>query len=80
MWHAAQYEAVFRAMDGQDWFLGAFWWNWDADPGAFELDDCLTPQFKPAEDVLRRYYRANAPKPSPPSFPALCIGDSKCTC
>ena len=55
--------------------------NWDTDPGSFKGDDdCLTPQFKPAEDVLRRYYRTTAPKPSPPSFPALCIGDGKCTC
>merc|ERR1712224_1110097 len=63
--HALKYEAVFEAFRGKDWFLGAFWWNWNTDPGAFNTDDCLTPQFKLAEDVLRKYYRATQPKPSP---------------
>ena len=59
--------------------LQAFWWNWNTDPGAFTADDCLTPQFKPAEDVLRKYYRASLPKPTPVGT-ALCIGEGRCTC
>lgn len=77
--HAVQYTAVFEAFRDVPWFAGSFWWNWDTDPGAFVLDDCLTPQLKPAEDVLRRYYRATAPKPEPVGE-AVCIGDGKCTC
>ena len=60
--------------------MGAFWWNWDTDPGSFENDDCLTPQFKEAEDVLRKYYRATQSKPAPPASKAQCIGVGKCTC
>ena len=37
------------------WRSGAGW-NWNTDPGHFTGDDCLTPQLKPAEDVLRKYY------------------------
>ena len=79
-WHAMHYAAVFEAFRDVPWFLGAFWWNWDTDPGSFEKDDCLTPQFKEAEDVLRSYYRTTIPKPPPPGFKAKCIGDGKCTC
>ena len=81
--HAVHYAALFEAMRGeQDWFLGAFWWNWNTDDALSRggLDDCLTPQWKPAEDVLRRYYRATAPKPQPPDRPPLCVGPGLCTC
>ncbi|KAH3757695.1 glycoside hydrolase family 5 protein [Pelomyxa schiedti] len=77
---ATYYEAVFVATQGRDWFKGVFWWNWDTD-AALPLDDsCLTPQFKPVEDVLRNYYNATQPKPSPPSYTGLCVGPGKCTC
>lgn len=78
--HAAQYQAVFEAFREESYFLGCFWWNWDTDPGTFSDDDCLTPQAKPAEDVLRKYYRATEPKGKPSERPALCVGDGKCTC
>ena len=79
-WHARQYAAVFHALQGHsDWFLGSFWWNWDTDPGAFDRDDCLTPQGKPAEEVLRRFYRAPGPMPA---FVGVgqCVGRGRCTC
>jgi len=78
-WHALQYASVFRAVEGREWFLGAFWWNWDSDPGAFDGDDCLTPQGKPAEQVLRRFYRSGEPVP-PFVGRAQCIGVGRCTC
>lgn len=77
--HAMQYTAVFEAFRGVRWFAGCFWWNWNTDPGAFDGDDCLTPQQKPAEDVLRTYYRARSPKPLPVGV-AVCAGAGKCTC
>ena len=43
-------------------------------------DDCLTPQWKPAEGVLRRYFRATEPKPAMPSTKATCMGYTRCTC
>ena len=57
----------------------AFWWNWDADDGSFVADDCLTPQRKPAENVLRQYWRATLPIP-PATAVARCIGVGTCTC
>ena len=81
--HAQHYQALFEAFRNEsDWFLGAFWWNWNTDPGRFagHSDDCLTPQWKPAEAVLRRFYRATAPQPAPPGAPALCMGAGACTC
>ena len=78
-WHATKYEAVFEAFRGESYFLGSFWWNWDTDPGTSLLDDCLTPQGKPAEDVLRKYYRATEPKPTTLRQP-ICIGQGRCTC
>ena len=81
--HAMHYEALFEALRGEEaWFNGAFWWTWKTDDSdGFALkDDCLTPQFKPAEAVLRKYYRATPPQPTPYPGPGLCIGDGKCTC
>jgi len=78
---ALDYESTFLAFRGhEDWFLGGFWWNWNTDPGSFNSDDdCLTPQQKPSEDVLRKYYRATKGKPSPLGV-AQCMGYGKCTC
>ncbi len=80
--HAMHYQAVFEAFsNATQWFKGVFWWNWNTDPGSFESDDCLTPQFKPAEDVLRIYWNSTFPKPNATGLPhAKCIGKSKCTC
>ena len=78
---ARHYEAVFEAFRGEDWFLGAFWWNWNADDGSYAgADDFLSPQWKPAEDVLRKYYRATEPKPMPSAARSQCAGDGKGTC
>lgn len=78
---AAHYSAVFEAMRGEEsWFDGAFWWNWNTDDGANDGDDFLSPQWKPAEDVLRAYYRAVQPKPPAPAQGAVCMGAGKGTC
>eukprot|EP01027_Heterolobosea_sp_BB2_P015665 GEZU01022415.1.p1 GENE.GEZU01022415.1~~GEZU01022415.1.p1 ORF type:complete len:309 (+),score=64.90 GEZU01022415.1:135-929(+) len=69
------YEAAIRALGvHQDWFHGMFWWNWPTDAAAGGEDDvCMTPQFKPAEWVLRKYYRATQPIPQRPSYPPVCL-------
>lgn len=79
---AIHYEALFEAVRGEeDWFMGAFWWNWNTDDGDTGLyDDFLSPQWKPAEDVLRKYYRATAKKPTRPTWPAMCMGKGNGIC
>lgn len=82
--HAMHYQAILAAMSPtqkkNQWFMGAFWWNWNTDDGYTANDDCLTAQWKPAEDVLRYYYQATKPKPSPLSASRGCTGYRQCTC
>ena len=70
---ALQYEAAFVAMSQYEWWLGAFWWNWNTDAafGGFN-NSCCEPKYKPAEDVIRTWYRATEPPPAPPNYPAQC--------
>ncbi|MGH9464654.1 MAG: glycoside hydrolase family 113 [Thermoanaerobaculia bacterium] len=54
------YEAFFAAVWPQPWLAGAFFWKWYPRAKAhFEVPWAtdFTPQGKPAEEVLRRYYR-----------------------
>jgi hypothetical protein len=78
---ADHYEALFLAAAGHEsWFRGAFWWNWDSDPAVAAGDGCLTPAWKPAEAVLRRYYRATSPPPAPATaWLPSCVGPGRCT-
>jgi hypothetical protein len=56
------YEAAFRALWGQPWLEGIYWWKWFIDPDAGGPNDSgFTPQGKEAERVLARWYGANAP-------------------
>jgi hypothetical protein len=51
------YEAAFSTFWRQPWFAGFYWWKWR--PGARSdpaYDRDFTPQGKPAESVIRRYY------------------------
>ena len=59
------YEALFRTFWTRPWFGGLFLWKWApryGDAGGPE-DREFTPQHKPAEEVLRRWFSAadNAP-------------------
>ena len=81
---AAHYESLFLATKGrrESWFKGAFWWNWPSDYAFGPGDICLTPAWKPAEQVLRKYYRATQPQPRRPSaqeYPPMCVGVGACT-
>jgi hypothetical protein len=77
---ATHYEAVFEATLSRSWFLGTFWWNWETDAAYAPGDDCFTPQWKPAVDVLRKYYGATQPPPEKPAhLVAQCYGLGKCT-
>ena len=51
------YEALLNQCRQRDWWLGAFWWNWETDPNAGGLaDPYWTPQNKPVEVILQDYY------------------------
>jgi len=56
------YEALFSEVwEEHDWLEGVYWWNWEVDPDPlWEADNWFTPQGKPAEDVIEKYY---APHP-----------------
>jgi len=55
------YEALLNQCKQRDWWLGAFWWNWETDPNGGGLTDPYwTPQNKPAENVLQSHYRTVA--------------------
>ena len=52
------YEIAFAAIEDEtDWIHGMYWWKWptNLDRGGLEHRG-FTPNGKPAEDVLRRWY------------------------
>ena len=52
------YEALFQTFWNRAWFAGAYFWKWHADDdvagGRYDLD--FTPQNKPAEQVMAKWY------------------------
>jgi hypothetical protein len=55
------YEAVARVFYGEPWFGGIFWWKWQAGGprrGRRSEASTFSPQGLPAEEVLRRTFRA----------------------
>ena len=52
-------QAIFEEFWGEDWFAGGFVWKWflNHDRAGGEQDNRFTPQNKPAEDVIRMFYR-----------------------
>lgn len=56
---AAAYEALLATLSGHRWWAGVHWWMWDDWPGSGETPKRLayTPHGKPAERVVRRWWR-----------------------
>ncbi|QXJ23780.1 hypothetical protein AGRA3207_004982 [Actinomadura graeca] len=56
---AAAYEALLASCGGLGWWAGVHWWMWDDWPDAAETPRSLSysPHGKPAERVLRRWWR-----------------------
>ncbi|MFH8369683.1 glycoside hydrolase family 113 [Streptomyces sp. NPDC018031] len=56
---SAAYQALLTAFDGEPWWAGVCWWMWDDWPDSGETPARLayTPHGKPAEKVLRRWWR-----------------------
>ncbi len=71
---ARRYEAVMTAFRPFQWHTGFFWWAWSTDPGSGgQQDRCITPAYKPAENVLRSFYGGSTqPVPSSPPVPPTC--------
>ena len=52
------YRAALETLWRQPWLAGIYWWNWDTDPAQGGPDDAgFTPHDKPAEELLKIYYR-----------------------
>eukprot|EP01084_Bolivina_argentea_P047096 86761_1 len=67
------YESVLIAFTNYSFFEGIFFWNWNTDNAFGGLNNsCITPAYKPAEDLLREWYYATEPKPFPPNYKAQC--------
>ena len=53
--------ALFDEFWGESWFAGGFLWKWfiHHDRAGGQEDNRFTPQNKPAEEVIKTYYRVN---------------------
>jgi hypothetical protein len=59
------YRAALETLWGKPWLRGIYWWYWSTDPdqgGPEDMD--FTPHNKPAERVLRSYYRPSVYLPA----------------
>ncbi|MFD8381459.1 hypothetical protein ACFV2X_23485 [Streptomyces sp. NPDC059679] len=56
---SAAYQALLTAFDDEPWWAGVCWWMWDDWPDSGETERRLayTPHGKPAEQVLRQWWR-----------------------
>jgi glycosyl hydrolase family 113 len=50
------YEAALRVWSRVPWFEGIYWWDWSAGGTRTAESDSFTPQGRPAETTLRRWY------------------------
>lgn len=51
------YQAVIKTFSEKPWLEGIYWWNWEPDPyRGGSSDNGYTPQGKPAEKILKRWY------------------------
>ena len=61
---ANAYDATMQAWGTVDWLTGIFWSPWYSNPGAGgPLDNGESPQNKPAEQVLHRWYAGGGTGP-----------------
>lgn len=60
---AACYEAFFQVFWEKPWFAGAYFWKWfpDHESEGGREDADFTPQRKPAQDVMARWYGSDLP-------------------
>jgi len=55
---ARAYSAALTVVAHRGWIRGLYWWQWEPDPAAGgEKDTGFSPHGKPAEKILRTWYR-----------------------
>lgn len=54
-------KALFKTFWEEDWFAGGFVWKWfhNYEQSGGTKDNMFTPQNKPAEEIIRQYYKNN---------------------
>ena len=73
---AYYYEYFFKFLAKQEFIVGFYWWSWNTDPNFGGLNDqCISPQHKPAEQLLRKIYMGDKK-----SFSLKPTGVPKCKC
>lgn len=52
------YEAFYQSFAGKKWFAGGYVWKWYVEEGRHHMKDIdFTPQNKPAEKLIKNWYR-----------------------
>lgn len=72
---ATLYNATYMVWNTESisWFKGLFWWNWVSDNAYGGINTgCMTPSYKPSENVIREWYQATKQPPPPPNYSAVC--------
>ena len=70
---AVLYNSTYIVWSQLNWFKGLFWWNWITDNAFGGMNNsCMTPQYKPCENIIRMYYDAIDEPPPPPNYPPVC--------
>ena len=61
------YEALFQELWHQDWFAGVYIWQWDTRSSKASATKNLdfSPRFKPAENVMAKWFGKTVQKPIP---------------
>jgi hypothetical protein len=63
---AAALEAFLSTVGERDWCAGMFLWRWEPYPhGGLRHPTGHTPQDKPGEKVIARFFGGTAPPPAP---------------
>lgn len=59
------YRAVFELFWPKEWFYGVYWWKWGTNKNlGGRGNKSFTPQNKPAQDLVKEWYKKPAPKRS----------------
>jgi len=55
------YEVFYKAAYERNWLAGIFWWKWPSylNEGGDPHHDLYTPNYKPTENVVRKWYGIN---------------------
>jgi len=74
---AHAYEALLSYWNDYDYVHGVYWWKWETNPHAGGSgDNNYTPQNKPAEEVVTRWFTNAAPPVSQPQNPPTFTSDA----